>query len=148
MKVVVALINDYQQRVLITQRALHQSHGGFWEFPGGKIEPDETALSALIREVKEEVGLDVIDADFLYTIDFTYPYHTVELWVYQVTDFKGNARCCEAQIDLRWVEKTCLDAFQFPEANQEIIRRLSPCTSSRALGMTCESLQCQIISDK
>ena len=125
MKVAVALIMDEQQRVLITQRALHSPHGGLWEFPGGKIEPDdETPLSALIREVKEEVGLNVLQADFLYQLDCVYPHHAVELLIYHVTDFQGEAACREMQMDLRWVDKTALHAFEFPEANQHIIERM------------------------
>ncbi len=124
MKVVVALIMDHQQRVLITQRALHKPHGGQWEFPGGKIEPNEMPLCALIREVKEEVGLDVLQADFLYSIDHTYPHHSVELLIYQVNDFHGEAVRCEEQMDLRWVDKSCLHQFEFPEANQHMIHRM------------------------
>ena len=124
MRVAVALVMD-QQRVLITQRAQHKPQGGLWEFPGGKIEPDEAPLSALMREVKEEVGLDVLQADFLYHIDYAYPHQTVQLWIYRVNAFQGEARCCETQMDLRWVDTAGLHAFEFPEANQQIIARMS-----------------------
>lgn len=124
MKVAVALIVDQQGRVLITQRARHLSHGGLWEFPGGKVERDEAPLSALIREVKEEVGLDVIQATFLYQLDYTYPELTVQLLIYHVRDFQGEARCCEAQMNLRWVDKTGLHAFDFPAANRPMIEWL------------------------
>ncbi|HBI21774.1 MAG TPA: 8-oxo-dGTP diphosphatase MutT [Legionella sp.] len=124
MRVAVALVMD-KQRVLITQRARHKPHGGLWEFPGGKIEPGEAPLAALIREVKEEVGLDVLQADFLYPMDYAYPHQAVQLLIYRVSEFQGEAMCCETQMDLRWVDKTDLHAFEFPEANQQIIARMS-----------------------
>ena len=123
MRVAVAVIVDEQQRILITRRPLHAPHGGgMWEFPGGKLEQNETPIAALIREIKEEVDLDVHDCDFLGEINHTYPHHSVELHVYRVHSFHGEAVAQEMQIDLRWVEIDCLQDFEFPEANVEIIR--------------------------
>ncbi len=138
MKVAVAVIIDDQQRILITRRPLHASHGGMWEFPGGKLEGDETPTEALIREVKEEVGLDVQDCDFLGEINHLYSPEiseprpsgsghfsraplSVALLVYCVRVFQGEAQALEMQMDLRWVELDRLQDFEFPEANQQII---------------------------
>lgn len=126
MRVAVAVIVDDQQRILITRRPLHAPHGGgMWEFPGGKLEPDEAPIAALVREIKEEVDLDIQDCDFLGQINHIYPKHSVELLVYRVNSFHGKAVAREKQLDLRWVEADRLQDFQFPEANAEIIKLIN-----------------------
>lgn len=125
MRVAVAIIVDEQQRILITQRPLHAPYGGgMWEFPGGKLEADETPEAALIREIKEEVDLDVCECDFLGEIYYAYPHHTVTLLIYYVTHFQGEAVAREMQLGLRWVALDGLKDFQFPEANQSIIEMI------------------------
>lgn len=121
MKVAIAVIIDGSGRILITRRPLHTSHGGQWEFPGGKLEDDETPPEALKREVMEEVGLEVVEADFLTIIEHSYGLKYVELFVYCVTEFHGTPSCCESQIDLRWIELSATHQFEFPEANKIII---------------------------
>lgn len=122
MDVAVAVIYDQENRVLITQRALEKAHGGMWEFPGGKVEPGESSISALRREIKEEIGLDVIDASLVGEIQHHYPDFTVRLLVYLVQDFIGDAQCLESQLNLTWASLDELDRFKFPEANDEIVR--------------------------
>lgn len=123
-KVAVAVIFDAQQRVLIAKRPSHAAHGGQWEFPGGKLEEHESPLAALIREIKEEVGLSIISADFLCEIHHSYGQKEVTLLVYCVTQFQGTAMCCEAQTDLQWVALIELKNYDFPAANVDIIKRL------------------------
>ena len=60
MKVVLALLYDQSGKVLIAQRPEHKSYGGLWEFPGGKVEPNETPEEALRREIIEELGVEVM----------------------------------------------------------------------------------------
>ncbi len=122
MKVAVAVITDANAHVLITRRSPHAPHGGMlWEFPGGKLELDETPEAALIREVKEEIGLDVIQYNFLGEVNHAYNKHSVSLLVYHVSDFRGEAHCCETQMDLRWVAFENIQDFEFPAANSQII---------------------------
>ncbi len=124
MKVAVAIIFDKKGRVLITQRAPHVSHGGFWEFPGGKLEQDETPLDALSREIEEEVGLVINDAFFLDEITYTYPHRQVTLSVFCVRNYSGEAVAREQQMDLCWVDPLSLHQFEFPEANQFLIDKI------------------------
>ena len=131
MKVAVAVITDAKQRILITRRAQHASHGGLWEFPGGKLEGEELASFALVREIKEEVGLDVMAYDYLGEVCHTYNHHSVSLFVYHVHQYQGEASCCEAQMDLRWVDLDSLNNFQFPAANIEIIELIKDLQISR-----------------
>ena len=121
MKVAVGVIVDDQQRILITQRPLHATHGGLWEFPGGKVEDNEASLDALKRELMEEVGLEVLSAEFLGEISHHYANGLVELMVYCVHAFQGHGHAMENQMDLCWVKLECLHEFNFPEANQQII---------------------------
>lgn len=123
--VAVAVIKDEQDRLLITQRAKDIPHGGLWEFPGGKVEPKETPYEALIREISEEVGLKIEQAEFLGEIYHTYPEKSVCLHIFQVLQHQGEAQCCDGQLDLCWVEQQQLRNFRFPEANQHIIELLS-----------------------
>lgn len=129
-QVAVGLISDNQQRLLITQRAAHASHGSCWEFPGGKLETDETALSALKRELYEEIGIDVITASFLTTIEHVYSERKVALSVFHVVEFHGEAYCREGQLDLRWVTCAQLSDYSFPEANEKIIHHWLQLTNS------------------
>lgn len=123
MKVSVALITDDLQRVLITQRAVHISHGGFWEFPGGKLEPKESPEKALFREVKEEVGLDVLACRYIDEVYYQYDDYAVTLYGYHVYSYRGQAKCCEAQTGLSWVTLDELANYNFPRANQALINK-------------------------
>ncbi|MDA9271843.1 8-oxo-dGTP diphosphatase MutT [bacterium] len=122
MKVAVAIITDSNQRVLITQRPPEKSHSGLWEFPGGKLEPNETPEDALIREIKEEVGLSILSHDYLGQIDHQYTQRMVSLFIYRVTHFSGEALCREQQTGLCWVEPIHLHRYAFPDANEQIIK--------------------------
>lgn len=122
MKVAIAIIVDNDNRILITQRPAHVSHGGFWEFPGGKLEGSETPLEAIKREISEEVGLTIIDAQYLTTIEETYNTKPITLLVYYVDNFHGTAVCRESQLDLKWITFNELCNYQFPKANEDIAK--------------------------
>ncbi len=117
MRVAVAIIYDQSDRVLITQRAAHIPSGGLWEFPGGKLEENETPEAALIREIKEEVNLDVIRCEFITQIDN----QPLSLYVFLVHEFQGEATKLESQADLLWVERQALFNYQFPPTNSPIL---------------------------
>jgi 8-oxo-dGTP diphosphatase len=97
---------------------LHQ--GGLWEFPGGKIEASETAELALARELKEELNITVTAATPLITINHQYPDLSVQLNVFLVEQFSGEAKSCEGQ-PFKWVTPAELEHYAFPSANQPII---------------------------
>ena len=121
MKVAVAVIFDSEKRILITQRPLHAPHGGMWEFPGGKLEEQELPEAALIREIKEEVGIDVLEHHFLGEIVHYYAAKKVSLLIFSIDKYQGKPVCREAQMDLRWVAADSLKDYHFPEANIQII---------------------------
>jgi len=118
--VVAAVIRGRDQRILIARRPDHVHMGGLWEFPGGKVEQNETPLDALKRELKEEVGLAVVSAQPLIQITHDYPDKQVYLDVWEVNEFAGAARGMEGQ-QIEWVNALDLAAYEFPAANQSIV---------------------------
>jgi 8-oxo-dGTP diphosphatase len=128
LQVAVAVIKNSAGQVLISLRnkSLHQ--GGYWEFPGGKIELGETPIQALGRELKEELDITVVAVTPLINVAHQYPDLAVQLHVYLVENFLGVAKSSEGQ-PLLWVAVEDLTHYAFPAANQPIITaaRLPPC---------------------
>lgn len=89
-------------KLLIGERPLGKSYAGYWEFPGGKIEPNETGRIALERELKEELGITVVTTHLWHELTFTYPDKTVYLELWQVEEFSGEPQGLEQQ-KLSWV---------------------------------------------
>lgn len=118
--VAVGVIRDGNGNILLTQRAKHAHQGGLWEFPGGKLETDETVTQALTRELREEVGITVRTAKPLIKIHHRYPDLQVLLDVWQVFEFAGPATAREGQA-MRWVAPQRLNDYAFPAANAPII---------------------------
>lgn len=110
-------------RVLIAKRSDDAHQGGLWEFPGGKVESNETVRHALKRELKEELDIEVNLSDGvqpLISIRHDYGDKAVLLDVWVVSSFEGEAVGAEGQ-PIKWVEKENLNDFAFPEANKPII---------------------------
>jgi|WetSurSiteA1Bulk_404760.scaffolds.fasta_scaffold00054_11 8-oxo-dGTP diphosphatase len=118
--VAVGVVKNTQGQVLISLRHDTQHQGGLWEFAGGKIEHGETAEQALCRELKEELAIAVISATPLITINHSYPDLAVQLQVFLVEQFSGEARGREGQ-PIKWVAVQDLKKYPFPAANQSII---------------------------
>ena len=110
-------------KVLIAKRPSNKHQGGLWEFPGGKVEANETPFQALKRELKEEIALDIIQADLYHDIQFNYPDKSVHLFFFMVMDFSGDAKGLEGQ-EICWVSVSELGDYSFPEANQCVVERL------------------------
>ena len=126
--VAVGVVRDGSGRILAARRAASAHQGGLWEFPGGKVEPGETAEDALRRELREELSIAVETASPLLKIAHDYGDRRVLLDVWRVDAFQGEARGMENQ-PLRWVAPDELAALEFPAANQAIVAaaRLPDC---------------------
>ena len=118
--VAVGVILDPQQRILLTRRAVDSHQGGLWEFPGGKVEAGEDLLSALRRELREELGIEVGRTTALLAVQHDYADKAVLLDVHVVWDFVGEAQGMEGQ-PLEWVRAQDLAQRQFPAANEPIV---------------------------
>lgn len=118
--VAAAVIADAQGRVLISLRHAHLHQGGLWEFPGGKVEPGEDVYTALVRELREELGVTVQAARPLIRIRHVYPDKQVLLDVWQVTAFDGDPHGREGQ-PIRWVSPEQLVDYAFPAANRPLV---------------------------
>lgn len=125
MRVAVAIITDDEHRVLVTQRPYHASHGGFWEFPGGKIEEHETPDEAVKREIKEELGIDISHVEFVDLIQHKYADKSVELFVFKVGQYIGVPQCLVGQLDMQWMRPAEIQQDKFPEANRAIFELMS-----------------------
>ena len=121
--VAVGVVQDNNGRLLIAQRAEGAHQGGLWEFPGGKVEAQETARQALDRELKEELGIGVKRARPLIKIPHQYVDKTVLLDVFLIDLFNGKARGLERQ-PIAWVLPSELNDYVFPKANAAIIKLL------------------------
>lgn len=123
LQVVAGIICNVHGEILISLRPAHAIQGNLWEFPGGKIEAEETPFQALVRELREEVDIQVIEAHLFDCISYTYPERAVTLHVWWIDQFLGTAQGKEGQ-SIRWVKPNILLTLPFPAGNQPIIDAL------------------------
>lgn len=120
--VVVAAIIFIKSKLLITQRNPNSHLAGYWEFPGGKTEPNETHQQALEREIKEETNLEIFCAEKLQYTKVDYPHKIIHLHFYRahLSHHPQTVQCLDIA-DYRWITPTQLKDFTFPEADNEVI---------------------------
>ena len=100
-EVAVGVIIDEQKKILLAKRPEGKPYAHYWEFPGGKVEQDETVLDALTRELSEELGIQVTRALFWQTIEHDYPHAYVRLHLHMVRQWAGQETGLEGQ-ELYW----------------------------------------------
>lgn len=121
--VVAGALFDSRGRVLIAQRPAGKHMAGGWEFPGGKLEPNEDAFAGLQRELREELGVHTLRATPLISYEHRYPERTVLLDLWLVHEFTGEPQSLDAQA-LRWVTLEELDSVGLLEADRPMIGAL------------------------
>ena len=119
----VGVIWNQQGQILIDRRRPTGVLGGFWEFPGGKIETGETSEECIKREIWEELGIVIEVGKHLITIAHTYAHLNVTLIVHHCQYIDGVPQPIECD-EIHWVNLEELDDFNFPEANFQIIAAL------------------------
>lgn len=109
--------------VLVAQRTAGRELAGAWEFPGGKVAPGESASEALVRELREELGIEVLAAEPLIDYTHAYPARVVRLDVWRVNRYRGEIRGLEGQ-PLRWAQPRGLLGSGLLEADAPIVAAL------------------------
>jgi mutator protein MutT len=124
-RVGVAIIwNSDRSKILIDKRLPKGEFGGFWEFPGGKLEENEDAIACIHREIKEELGIKIAILEHLITVEQNYGDHfSLHLIVHQAQYISGEPQALECA-EIRWVKLSELGQYSLPPANCEIVEAL------------------------
>lgn len=126
LRVAAAIIYDKKgEKILLSQRKKEQDFSGLWEFPGGKIEANESPLEALIREIKEELDLTILKEGCQQALNFHYQYpdKSIEFFFFDLWQFEGTPKGNENQI-IEWVPLNKIAERQFPAANVKVVEYL------------------------
>ena len=121
--VVVGLVNDSSGRWLVNCRPPGRPLAGSWEFPGGKRQPGEAPLAALRRELEEELGIEVLEAEPVLALVHDYSDKRVRLDVWHVQRFRGQVTARDGQ-PLRWVTVAECRQLELLDADWPIVERL------------------------
>ncbi len=122
-EVAVAVLQKSDGSFLLAQRPTGKDYAGYWEFPGGKVESGETPRDALVRELHEELGIEVTTAYPWLLRIFTYPHATVRLNFFRVTEWKGEPHPHEGQ-QFSWQVGGNISVSPVLPANTNVLRAL------------------------
>lgn len=121
--VVAAVIRDAEGRILLTRRPHGRHMGGLWEFPGGKVKDGEAPAAALVRELAEELGVNIEVEDPITFATHDEPGMHILLLFYTARISGGDLHPHEQQA-IAWVTPQRLDEYPTPPADAELVRRL------------------------
>jgi len=121
--VVAGIVRRDDGQLLISQRMPDDTLGGYWEFPGGKVDPGEDLKAALRRELVEELGIETEIGAEIHRIVHPYPDRDVRLYFFEARIISGEPQKLEVA-DLRWVTLDDLMNYQFPEADIPLLKQL------------------------
>lgn len=117
------ILRDAGGRVLLAERADDAAFAGLWEFPGGKLDPGERPEDALVRELREELGIKISRYRHLLSLDHDYPDRAVRLHFYLVERWR-DPMCAATGQRLRWVALDALEETRLLPADAPLIRAL------------------------
>lgn len=121
--VVAGVIRDARGRILLARRTVGRDLAGLWEFPGGKVEPGESAEDALVRELREELGIEANVGEALLRVPQQYPDKRLVLDVRRVT-FRGVPKGLDGQA-LAWSPLHALGKYPMPPADRPVVAALT-----------------------
>jgi 8-oxo-dGTP diphosphatase len=123
--VVACALVDADRRVLIAQRPEDKNMGGLWEFPGGKVEPDESPEDAIIRELQEELGVEAKQACLapLTFTSFSYEKFHLLMPLYVCRKWQGTPQLREHSA-LKWVRPQQMRDYPMPPADEPLVAHL------------------------
>jgi 8-oxo-dGTP diphosphatase len=132
--VVAAALVDGTGAILMQQRRLGGRHGGLWEFPGGKVEPDETPEAALVREIREEIGIEL---GFVQPLAFSSDPETDParrdphlILLYLCRAWRGEPRCLDGEA-IAWFLPDELRALAMPPLDVPLVGALADALSRK-----------------
>lgn len=120
---VAAAVIYVKGQFLLSKRKAEQHQGNKWEFPGGKIDQGESVEQALIRELKEELDIEVNEQQAFVNLDFEYPEKKVSLYFQLVTEFSGQEKGVEGQ-EVAWFDPEQIQQLTFPDANLPVLEKI------------------------
>jgi 8-oxo-dGTP diphosphatase len=122
-KVIAALLWNANNQILIAKRGKQDALYGKWEFPGGKLEDGETEKECLVRELKEEFGIDVIVGDYFASSLFVHKNQPYEMKMYVVKEYSGEFTLFE-HAEIRFVGVKDLLQYDMPDPDKPIVNKL------------------------
>jgi 8-oxo-dGTP diphosphatase len=132
--VVAGVLRDTRGRILLARRTEGRDLAGAWEFPGGKVESGESPIQALKRELHEELGIDIGNAEALISVPQRYSNKSIVLDVYTVQSYTGKPKGREKQA-LAWSPPEKLASYPMPPADRPVVAAI---TQPDALAITPE----------
>ncbi|MCX7694166.1 MAG: (deoxy)nucleoside triphosphate pyrophosphohydrolase [Caloramator sp.] len=123
MIIVTAAVIENEGKILITQRKKGKKGGLLWEFPGGKLEEGETPEECIIREIKEELNIDIEVIDIFDVVFHRYTEFNMLMLVYRCR-LKGGEITAKEVEDFRWVTPLELNDYNFLEADVGVVEKI------------------------
>ena len=120
-EVVAGVIRD-GEKFFATQRGYGEFKDG-WEFPGGKLEPGETLEEALVRELKEELAIDILVKDFICTVEYDYPKFHLTMHCFYCEIQRGTPQLLEHE-NAKWLSLAELNSVNFLPADVEVVKKI------------------------
>lgn len=121
--VVAGVISDARGRILLARRTEGRDLAGLWEFPGGKVDPGETPEQALVRELREELGIEARVGEAVIVVPQQYPHKRLRLDVRRIAAWSGLVKGLDGQA-LAWVPEHKLASYQMPDADRPVVAAL------------------------
>ncbi len=120
--------NSDRTKILIDRRLNKGRLAGYWEFPGGKVEPNESVVDCIAREIKEELGIEIAVGEHLITVNHDYGNQNgsqtaISLIVHQCQHLSGEPQPLECSA-VKWVKLSELEQYNLPPANYQIVEAL------------------------
>ena len=122
-EVVVAVAFDKDGRFLMTSRPEGKVYAGYWEFPGGKLEPGETGEQAIVREIQEELEVTIGNLDYLCTVEHDYETFHLSMQCYLASILSGEFKE-HAHEDMKWLDTNNLWDVDWLPADVKVVREL------------------------
>ncbi len=120
---VAAAIIEHEGKILAAQRGYGENKDG-WEFPGGKIEPDESPVDAIVREIKEELSADIVVKQLLTTVEYDYPKFHLSMDCFMAALKPGSDMKLLEHEDMTWLKASELDSLDWLPADIEVVKSI------------------------